>query len=344
MKIALYSNQEKLAKCNVMISLSQDMNLNHQSSQADFAQSLMSSICGEHFLDTSSRDSLDFHYEGLILPNKQLTIGKIYYGANVSIQTKNLKAYSISLPFQGKQQLTTRGKKYLSTTNKGLILSNSDLQNLEIDKDCKKYQVIIPERSIQLVLNELTDQNNINPVIFNPEMDIEYCVELNLWWKYIDTFLEFRTRHNGLQLWAENYEKFIIKTLLLSQENNYSTLLKSLCENKEPCYLLKVRNYIKSHAHENFQADDLYKLSGVSKTKLYNEFYNYYGTTPISFLKKYRLQQIHRTLCSSKNDKLSISKLALDWGFNHLGRFSQEYREEFGENPSDTRKKYLNLF
>ncbi|HEX5380993.1 MAG TPA: AraC family transcriptional regulator, partial [Acinetobacter sp.] len=35
-----------------MTSLSQQMNVNHYSRQADFAQNLMASICGEHRLDT----------------------------------------------------------------------------------------------------------------------------------------------------------------------------------------------------------------------------------------------------------------------------------------------------
>jgi hypothetical protein len=30
--------------------------------------------------------------------------------------------------------------------------------------------------------------------------------------------------------------------------------------------------------------------------------------------------------------------MALKWGFNHMGRFSQDYTKLFGENPSDTLK------
>ena len=45
-----------------MQSLSQqDIELNHYSNKADFAQDLMSTICGEHRLDTSYRHTLDFH-------------------------------------------------------------------------------------------------------------------------------------------------------------------------------------------------------------------------------------------------------------------------------------------
>jgi len=52
------------------------------------------------------------------------------------------------------------------------------------------------------------------------------------------------------------------------------------------------------------------------------------------------LQQIYKILShANMNAKLSISKLAYDWGFTHLSRFSQDYKEEFGEKPSETKSK-----
>lgn len=325
-----------------MLSLSQEMDLNHYSRQADFAHTLMSSICGEHHLDTCGRNSLDFHYEGIRLPNKRTAIGKISYGENVLINTSNLRAYSISLPIQGKQTLAINGTNYLSNCDKGLILSNADLQDLAIDKNCNKYQVVIPESSMQMVLGGLLHESVDKPVVFNPEMNLKIDKSVSMWWQNIDNFLLLRSQYKsvqGLQLWSEDYENFLIKALLFSQENNYSTLLRSLCEQQEPEYLRKVRDYIQQYAHEEIRAEDLQRLAGVSKSKLYDEFQHHYGTSPLSFLRRYRLQQIYKTLNTSTNKNVSISKLAFDWGFNHLGRFSQEYREEFGENPSETRNR-----
>ncbi|WP_414703825.1 helix-turn-helix domain-containing protein [Pseudomonas sp. UBA2047] len=39
-------------------------------------------------------------------------------------------------------------------------------------------------------------------------------------------------------------------------------------------------------------------------------------------------------LCSG-SDRL-VSEVAEAWGFNHLGRFSEQYRRRFGELPSST--------
>jgi AraC-like DNA-binding protein len=326
-----------------MTSLSQQMNVNHYSRQADFAQNLMASICGEHRLDTSARDTLDFHYDGMRLPNRKMAIGTIRYGANVAINISNLKAYSISLPLQGKQALSIRGENYVSDENRGLIVSNNDCQELIIDRDCQKLQVVIPERSMHMVLADLLNQSIDQPIIFNPEMHIDSTQLIHAWWKNIQNFLQFNAQNNGffgLQMLSDDYENFVIKALLLSQEHNYSAALKVHAQQQEPIYIRKVKNFIIEHAHEDIRADDLQRLAGVSKSKLYDEFQQYYGTSPMSFLRKYRLQQIYKILShTNMSAKLSISKLAYDWGFTHLSRFSQDYKEEFGEKPSETKNK-----
>lgn len=332
-----------------MQSLSQeDIELKHYSKKADFAQNFMSNICGEHRLDTSYRNTLDFHYDGMRLPSKQMTIGTISYGANVAINTSHLKAYSISLPLCGKQILNMRGEQYYSDENTGLIISNAQLQDLAIDKNCKKLQVVIPERSLHLVLADILKQPVDDSVIFNPKMHFDSQQLTNSWWKYIQNFLNSKSQYisfHGLSLLAEDYENFIIKTLLLSQENNYSEQLRQLSNQRQPTYIQKVHKFIITHACEEISVDTLQKLAGVSKSKLYEEFQAYYGTSPLAYLKKYRLQQIYKSLCTPELGKrISISQLAFKWGFNHLSRFSQDYHEEFGEKPSDTKNKFKEFY
>jgi AraC-like DNA-binding protein len=320
------------------------MELNHYSNQADFAHRVMSMICGEHRLDTGYRNTLNFHYDGMRLPHKRIAIGTISYGANVAINTSHLKAYSISLPLHGKQILNMRGEKYSSDEKTGLIISNAHLQDLTIDKECKKLQVVIPEQSLHLVLADLLKQPVKDSVIFNPEMLMDPKQLTHVWWKNIQNFLSSKAQYidfYGLSLLAEDYENFIIKSLLLSQENNYSEQLRQLSNRQQPAYIQKIHHFITTHASEEISAETLQELAGVSKSKLYEEFQTHYGTSPLAYLKKYRLQQIYKVLSApGTGQKISISQLAFQWGFNHLSRFSQEYREEFGEKPSETKNRF----
>ena len=326
-----------------MTIFTQPTDLKHYSKQADFAQNLMSNICGHHHLETTYRDTLDFHYDGLRLPSKNLTIGSIQYGANVAINISNLRAYSISLPIQGTQLLSFRGEHYHSNQENGLIVSNNDFQDLFIDRNCKKIQVVIPEISMELVLSDLLKRPIKESICFNPNMNLNMNNMITAWWSTVQNLILIKGQYTGsygLQIFSDDYENFLIKALLLSQENNFSNVLRSQADQGEPAYIQNVKKFMIDHAHENITMDMLVHIAGVSKSKLYDKFQQYYGLSPMVFLKKYRLQQIYKILVHSDIKNISISKLAYDWGFTHLSRFSQEYREEFGENPSETRVKF----
>ncbi len=60
----------------------------------------------------------------------------------------------------------------------------------------------------------------------------------------------------------------------------------------------------------------------------------------MEFLTEQRLQRVREKLLKP-HPEASITSIALDCGFRHLGRFSQVYRSRFGERPSDTFQKNL---
>ena len=52
-----------------------------------------------------------------------------------------------------------------------------------------------------------------------------------------------------------------------------------------------------------------------------------------------KLNEIRRELQQTNGAGERISDIAMRWGFLHLGRFSEEYRQLFGECPSDTLRR-----
>ena len=54
-------------------------------------------------------------------------------------------------------------------------------------------------------------------------------------------------------------------------------------------------------------------------------------------LRSLRLDRVHQLLLQAEADgRTQAASLAMDCGFVHLGRFSQAYRERFGQAPSAT--------
>jgi AraC-like DNA-binding protein len=80
-------------------------------------------------------------------------------------------------------------------------------------------------------------------------------------------------------------------------------------------------------------AFELSIAADVSQRTLEHAFRERFGITPGAYLRIKRLNGAHRDLIESNPAATSVSRIASDWGFRHLGRFSSFHRRIFGETP-----------
>lgn len=73
---------------------------------------------------------------------------------------------------------------------------------------------------------------------------------------------------------------------------------------------------------------------GVSRRKLTYCFRDVLGISPMRYLRAVRLNGARRDLRSG--DATAVQDAAARWGFFHMGQFSLDYRNQFGELPSAT--------
>uniref|UniRef100_E1TK58 Helix-turn-helix, AraC domain protein n=1 Tax=Burkholderia sp. (strain CCGE1003) TaxID=640512 RepID=E1TK58_BURSG len=74
----------------------------------------------------------------------------------------------------------------------------------------------------------------------------------------------------------------------------------------------------------------------ASRRTLQYAFEEALGMNPFLYTRAIRLGKVQRELQSAA----SVTEAATRWGFWHLGNFSAEYREQFGELPSETLRRY----
>jgi AraC-like DNA-binding protein len=55
-------------------------------------------------------------------------------------------------------------------------------------------------------------------------------------------------------------------------------------------------------------------------------------------LRQARLAQARSELAAAR-PRTTVTTVALDYGFNHLSRFAQQYARHFGESPSETLRR-----
>jgi AraC-like DNA-binding protein len=81
---------------------------------------------------------------------------------------------------------------------------------------------------------------------------------------------------------------------------------------------------------------DLASASGLSDRWIRAAFHKVYGISPSAFFRARAMSGAHRQLRSAPPESVTVTEVAMSWGFWHLGRFSAAYRSYFGELPSET--------
>ncbi len=101
---------------------------------------------------------------------------------------------------------------------------------------------------------------------------------------------------------------------------------------------LDIRDSVFDHMDGKFTIRTLAKEYNVSEQTLQNSFKSLFGFTPKYFFRILKLNLVHQELQKSNPEQSTVLKIASKWGFAHMGHFSKNYTEFFGENPSHTLK------
>jgi AraC-like DNA-binding protein len=80
---------------------------------------------------------------------------------------------------------------------------------------------------------------------------------------------------------------------------------------------------------------DLCEALEAPQRTLHLAFREHFGTTPKAYLKTLRLNAVRHDLLESRG-RTTVTAAAMRRGFEHLGWFSHDYRQRFGETPTQT--------
>ena len=137
------------------------------------------------------------------------------------------------------------------------------------------------------------------------------------------------------KLLLDRLEDTILIGLLTACPHNYSIRFQASGPGIAPRHVRQVEEYIYAHSDEAIALTDLADLTGVSVRSIHNAFRSFRGYSPIAFLKSVRVARAReRLLTAGPQD--TVTSIALECGFAHLGRFSADYRRRYGEAPRET--------
>lgn len=221
-----------------------------------------------------------------------------------------------------------------------VVLSRGERAGADDEPEYRSICVSIERAALEQHLRAVAGAQLRGPLRVEPELDassgagaeIERLVLLLL------EALEGEGGVLGSPLVLARLSEALMTALLLGQAHDHADLFEARPPGLSDAYVRVAEQYIEAHAHEPITTTDLARVAGVSARTLQTAFRCHRGCSPREFLKERRLERAQRRLLSAPPG-LTVTQIAFDCGFQHLGQFSVDYRKRFGESPSETLRR-----
>lgn len=112
----------------------------------------------------------------------------------------------------------------------------------------------------------------------------------------------------------------------------------SLCVSSEDLVdrqLAQIEDWVEENLSETIGVEDLAAVADVSARTVQSVFRRRRGCTPMQFVLSRRLDRA-RELLQAPEPQVTVAAVAMECGVFQFGRFAVQYRQRFGEKPSET--------
>lgn len=218
--------------------------------------------------------------------------------------------------------------------NSGVLHGCWDLE----ESGCVFHSIVFHPRLVGGSLDSVLHLNYVLPLMENSAMELFPLSTASIWQQDALDAVE--------QAWqacvhAEPGYEFTVRSTL---SNLVLLLWKNMPPSLSSCSRKATRDgerikTMLSHIHENYGNDltvsHIAAAAAVSESECLRCFRTAIGSTPIQYLKRYRLQQ---AACLMISTGKKFSDIAQQCGFQDMSYFTKSFREQMGCTPSDYRK------
>jgi AraC-like DNA-binding protein len=240
---------------------------------------------------------------------------------------------------KGSGRLILGNREFSNGENEALVFSSGPKRTLQFSEDCAVDALVMSNEKIADYCSKLIGREVKGLVEFDHRFPLDTPAGQN--WLRLMRYaagelsdpLSFvrRAAAAGQQL-----EQMAITGLLLSHQHSYSDALLAPQSSAAPFYVRRAEAYIEARFGEPLSLADIAAHAGVSARSLQNGFQSFRHTTPIAFLRAIRLQRAHQALLVADPTDSTVTEIALQCGFSHMGEFGSGYKRRFGVTPSQT--------
>ncbi len=256
-----------------------------------------------------------------------LRIARIGWGSEVSIHSDHPGAYGINVPLGGVLETSVAGHTVVSTS--GLATVNPPDTPTDITRWSSTCTIVGVKIDRDFLHHELCRVTGLPDASIPDQLDLR-SPEGSSWFRLVQSIAgqpdDDPLLANPLvaeQLAASLTDAFLLAAITDDPGDH---------QLPRPRIVTRVLDALRADPARAWTAADMAESAGVSVRRLQEGFREYVGKTPRECLTEIRLAAVHDDLASGA--AVSVTDVAMKWGFTHTGRFAAAFRQRYGVAPS----------
>lgn len=295
-----------------------------------------------HRLDVIGRGNMRAEHNRV--PGETLSLNYLEYGAKTLISPGELETfYLVQIPLCGSAAISSGTEHYYSSERAAAVLNPHHSVSMIWEAGTRQILVQIRRDALNQHLEKLLDMPVNRPITFEGAMEIGSGpgrMFRNLVLHMVSEVDRDDSGFAGSGLMARQIEHALMTGLIEAHRNNYSRFLGRRPGSPAPRHLRLAEAFIVANLDRSLTIEGIAEAAGTTPRTLQLAFRQFRGMTPLAFWRDQRLLRAHEALISGQQG-VSVTDVAIQWGFTHLGRFAQSYKARFGRPPSETLRAAL---
>lgn len=326
----------------------------------ELARSL--SLTGNPYM-TNDLDAAREHIGSLFVPHQLDVLGRgqvldvcisrarvegislIYHrhGARVRVRPQRLRDFFLlQIPIRGEAFVTVENQEVHCSPKQAVMISPTLGFDMIFREGCEQLIVRVERDDLEHHVEQQLGRHIDLPVEFAPAVPLTTTAA-----QEVTTLLRFMTATlidtSGIgssPVARKHMTSLLISALTSCLDHNYREEMLESGNRPRPAYISRAQEYIRMNVGEAIGPEEIAAAVEVSTRTLFAGFKTYLNTTPMRYLKDLRLDLVREKLIDLGPRQASVTTVAMDYGFLHLGHFCAAYKQRFGELPRETLYHY----
>lgn len=273
-----------------------------------------------------------------------VSVNRLRYGATVDIDAGCLDDFVlVMMQVVGTADIRCGAQRIRSNPHLASVVTPTQALTQTVHAGCDQIMIRIDRALLESVCAQHIGHALRKPVEFALGMDMlgHEAVSRQALVSYLVSELEHEAPTLSSTLVLAQIEHLLVTTLLTGQPNNYRDEMRHPPQSIAPRHVRRVEEFIEAHADQALTIGDLAAYAKVSTSTLFAGFREFRNTTPMAYLKAVRMERVREELLDPASCDKTVTSIAMRWGFHHLGHFATDYKNRYGECPSQTRERAL---